>query len=123
MPGIGEFPFQSEPPAQQQNPGDKDARRGPYSRSCMRTNAIGPLAFPQSLTAVFSTRLVTALIVTGTILILSGAAEASTFKVGSFTKSTAGAPASQTVTHGLGTTPKVIIFWTNGKTNESFSAN
>ncbi|NIN69482.1 MAG: hypothetical protein GTO63_33320, partial [Anaerolineae bacterium] len=30
---------------------------------------------------------------------------------------------TQTVAHGLGTTPKALILWTNGKTNESFSAS
>jgi hypothetical protein len=44
------------------------------------------------------------------------------FKVGSFTKSTGAAPASQVIAHGLGSTPKAIIFWTDGQTNETFNA-
>ena len=44
-------------------------------------------------------------------------------KVGSFLKSTGGAPASQTVPHGLGQTPKALILWTDGKTDENFSAS
>jgi hypothetical protein len=47
---------------------------------------------------------------------------AQTMKVGSFLKSTGGAPASQVVPHGLGRTPKALILWTDGKTNETFSA-
>jgi hypothetical protein len=48
-------------------------------------------------------------------------AEAQTIKVGSFVKiSTTGL---QTVPHGLGVPPKALILWTNGKTNESASAN
>jgi hypothetical protein len=39
---------------------------------------------------------------------------AQVFKVGTFTKSTGTAPASQTVAHNLGVTPKAIIFWTSG---------
>src|SRR5262245_48069900 len=49
-------------------------------------------------------------------------AAADTCKVGSFTKSTAAAPGSQPVAHGLGETPKALILWTDGKTNESFGA-
>jgi hypothetical protein len=47
-------------------------------------------------------------------------AQAQTFKVGSFTKSTGGTGA-QSVTHNLGVTPKALILWTDGKTNESFA--
>lgn len=43
------------------------------------------------------------------------------FKVGNFTKSTAGAPATQVISHGLGSVPKAIILWTDGQTNETFS--
>ena len=39
------------------------------------------------------------------------------YQVGSFTKSTGGAPASQTVVHSLGVTPKALILWTTGSTN------
>jgi hypothetical protein len=42
------------------------------------------------------------------------------FAVGSFVKSTA--TGTQTVTHTLGQTPKALILWTVGKTNESLSA-
>ena len=44
----------------------------------------------------------------------------SSFKVGSFTKTTAGAPASQVVAHGLGETPKALILWTDGQQDELF---
>ena len=43
--------------------------------------------------------------------------------VGSFTKITAVAPASQIVTHGLGETPKAVIFWTEGKTGDLSTPN
>ena len=42
------------------------------------------------------------------------------FVVGSFAKS--GATGNQVVTHTLGQTPKAVIFWTSGKTNETASA-
>ena len=45
------------------------------------------------------------------------------FSVGSFTKATGTAPASQTIAHGLGETPKALILWTDGKTSESFSSS
>jgi hypothetical protein len=45
------------------------------------------------------------------------------FKVGSFTKATGGAPASQTIPHGLGQVPKALILWTEGRTDESFSTS
>jgi hypothetical protein len=48
-------------------------------------------------------------------------ARAETIKAGSFVKTTAGAPVTQAVPHGLGTTPKALILWTNGKTNASAS--
>lgn len=51
----------------------------------------------------------------------SGTCDTAVFRVGSFTKSTA--TGAQTIAHELGTTPKAIILWTNGKTNESLSAN
>ena len=48
----------------------------------------------------------------------------STFKVGSFTKSTnTSVPVSQAVAHGLGVTPKALILWTEGKTDESFGVS
>ena len=53
----------------------------------------------------------------------SSAQAGSSFKVGSFTKTTAGAPASQVVAHGLGETPKALILWTASKTSESLSAD
>ncbi len=60
-----------------------------------------------------------------TILLASttttGGCESAAFKVGSFTKSTGTAPASQTVAHALGVTPKALILWTNGVTNTSFN--
>jgi hypothetical protein len=42
------------------------------------------------------------------------------FDVGSFAKS--GSTGTQSVTHSLGQTPKALILWTVGKTNESLSA-
>ena len=45
----------------------------------------------------------------------------SPFKVGSFTASTAAAPASQTIAHGLGQIPKALLFWTEGRTDTTFS--
>jgi hypothetical protein len=45
------------------------------------------------------------------------------FTVGSFTKSTSGAPVSQSVAHGLGVAPKAVILWTNGKTSTTLGAN
>ncbi len=48
----------------------------------------------------------------------------STFKVGSFAKSTnTSVPVSQAVAHGLGVTPKALILWTEGKTGESFGVS
>jgi hypothetical protein len=50
----------------------------------------------------------------------AGPATAASFKVGSFTKTIAGAPAPQSFAHGLGEVPKAVILWTVGKTNEAF---
>ena len=50
-------------------------------------------------------------------------ASAQTIKVGSFVKSAGGAPVAQVVPHGLGQTPKALILWTDGKTDESFATN
>jgi hypothetical protein len=46
-----------------------------------------------------------------------------TFKVGSFTKSTTVTPpdTTQTVAHGLGETPKAIIFWVSADTGGAFT--
>jgi hypothetical protein len=41
----------------------------------------------------------------------------SPFKVGSFTKTTDIAPATQDVPHGLGETPKALILWVNGSSS------
>ena len=58
-------------------------------------------------------------LVVGMLLGTPGPAQAgSSFKVGSFTKTIAVAPVSQVVAHGLGETPKALILWTNGKTDE-----
>ncbi|HZP48857.1 MAG TPA: C25 family cysteine peptidase [Vicinamibacterales bacterium] len=45
----------------------------------------------------------------------------STTVVGSFTKTTGAAPTSQTVSHNLGQTPVAILFWTEGRTDQTFS--
>lgn len=43
------------------------------------------------------------------------------YSCGSFTKSTGAAPAAQSVAHGLGSTPKVLIMWmASGLTTDSF---
>jgi len=44
------------------------------------------------------------------------------FKVGSFLKATGGAPASQSIAHGLGEVPKALILWTEAQRDESFSS-
>lgn len=45
-------------------------------------------------------------------LLAEPAFAAASIKVGNFNKSTAASPASQTITHGLGETPKALILWT-----------
>ena len=45
------------------------------------------------------------------------------YRVGSFTKATGAAPASQTVTHSLGAMPKALILWTAGQTTETVAAH
>jgi hypothetical protein len=45
------------------------------------------------------------------------------FKVGSFTKATGAAPASQSIPHGLGEVPKALILWTEARPDESFSSS
>ena len=60
-----------------------------------------------------------------TVLGLGGLAPAwasGTFTVGSFTKSTSAAPVTQAVAHGVGSTPKALILWTNGKTGTTLGA-
>ena len=54
---------------------------------------------------------------------VSGYRAPAAYTVGSFTKTSGAAPASQTITHNLGVTPKALILWTDGKTNESFSSH
>jgi hypothetical protein len=44
------------------------------------------------------------------------------FEVGSFTKTTGAAPASQVIPHGLGQTPKAIILWTESRPDTTFSS-
>jgi hypothetical protein len=51
----------------------------------------------------------------------TGVADAGVFKVGTFSKTTAAAPAVQAVPHGLGTTPRALIFWSAGRTDETVS--
>lgn len=53
------------------------------------------------------------------VTILPRVARAGDFLVGSFTKTTSAATVSQVVSHSLGQTPRAILLWTNGKTNES----
>jgi len=57
------------------------------------------------------------------ILAAARSGRADEFRAGSFTKSTGGAPASQSVAHGLGATPKALILWTVGKTGSSFATH
>ncbi len=47
--------------------------------------------------------------------------EAGVIKTGSFTKSTT--TGNQVIAHGLGTTPKAMIFWTTGRNNEAFGTS
>src|SRR5512141_3171473 len=56
-------------------------------------------------------------------IVLCASPSAASIKVGSFTKATGVAPASQTIAHGRGETPKALILWTDGKTSESFSSS
>ncbi|MGH9144342.1 MAG: C25 family cysteine peptidase [Vicinamibacterales bacterium] len=44
------------------------------------------------------------------------------FEVGSFTKTTSAAPASQVIPHGLGQTPKAVILWTEAREDSTFSS-
>ena len=55
------------------------------------------------------------------VLLFPSITQAGVFKVGSFIKRSG--TGTQSVPHGLGITPKAIIFWTNSKTNESFSGS
>ena len=71
----------------------------------------------------YMTKLVSAAAVAAPLLLCSKTAPAASFNVGSFSKSTAAAPVTQAVAHGLAETPKAVILWTNGKTNESFSGH
>ena len=48
-------------------------------------------------------------------------AYAASYKVGSFTKSTA--TGSQVIAHGLGVAPSAIIFWTEARTSTTFAVN
>lgn len=48
----------------------------------------------------------------------SPGAFAASFRVGSFTKTTAAAPTSQVVPHGLGEVPKALIVWTDGHSSD-----
>ncbi|MFN0059433.1 MAG: C25 family cysteine peptidase [Planctomycetota bacterium] len=54
---------------------------------------------------------------------LPSLATAATCEVGSFTKTTSGAPASQIVSHGLGETPKLVFLWTGHATGSSWATN
>ncbi len=64
------------------------------------------------------------LLIGATLLVAAGLVQAaSSFSVGSFVKTSAAAPTSQVVAHGLGETPKALIFWTAGSTFTSFNAS
>jgi hypothetical protein len=67
------------------------------------------------------------ILVAGVLALVLGWArptDAQTIKVGSFTKDASGVPVTQVVPHGLfGLAPKALILWTDGKTNEAFSAD
>ena len=63
------------------------------------------------------------LLLAGMVLFTPAAVQGGSFKVGSFTKTTVGAPASQTVAHGLGVIPKAIIFWTESRTATMFGTS
>ena len=64
-------------------------------------------------------------IATAALLLLGPAAasRAQAIKVGSFAKTTGGAPVAQVVPHGLGQTPKALILWTDGSTGEDAFGN
>src|SRR5262245_45432834 len=62
-----------------------------------------------------------ALLAAAALLCARGVARAGDVTVGSFAKSTAAAPVSQVVAHGLGETPKALILWTTGTTDENFA--
>jgi len=51
------------------------------------------------------------------------AASAVLYRVGSFTKTTSAAPASQTVPHTLGAAPKALILWTTGQSATTVAAH
>ncbi len=56
------------------------------------------------------------ILATGVLALVLGwacPADAQTIRVGSFTKSTGGAPVAQVVPHGLGLQPKALILWTD----------
>ncbi len=67
------------------------------------------------------TRTLSTLLALGLLLGLGAPAYAGAIKAGSFAKSTS--TGTQVITHGLGTTPRAVILWTNGKTNETVSAS
>jgi hypothetical protein len=51
-------------------------------------------------------------------LLAASASRGATFKVGTFVKTGAAAPAAQVVPHGLGQLPKALIFWTEGNSSD-----
>ncbi len=59
----------------------------------------------------------------GLLLWLPSAAFGGVFKVGTFSKSTAAAPAVQVVPHGLGTTPSALILWSVGTPDQTTSTD
>src|SRR5262245_25778624 len=100
---------------------DERAHRGQWTGSRSRDRDPSVNRGAGLFRLVASSRAVTAALVA--LLASAIPAGAQAIRVGSFTKTTGGAPVAQPVPHGLGQTPKAIILWTDGKTNESFSAN
>ena len=64
---------------------------------------------------------VLSLVVLISLFSFGSVAHSQTFKVGSFNKIST--VTTQNVAHGLGETPKALILWTNGKTDENFGAS
>ncbi|HEY7160728.1 MAG TPA: hypothetical protein VH815_05680, partial [Acidobacteriota bacterium] len=80
----------------------------------------------QGMSSDFTKRMVGSLnrniiLVAAFLIMISVVAEAGIIKTGSFTKATANG--NQVLAHGLGTTPKAVIFWSTGRNNEAFGTS
>jgi hypothetical protein len=81
----------------------------------------GEIFFAQNVKAVIGTTNGKSLLFAALLISISFAADAGIIKTGSFAKSTT--TGNQVVAHGLGLTPKALIFWTTGRNNESFGTS